>query len=442
MVPDGNSRWGIVGGGILGMTLAYRLAAQGKRVTLFEKSDHLGGLADAWRLGEIVWDRYYHVILPDDLALLDLFRELGLEERIQWVETKSGFFYEGRFLSISSLSQFLRFPALSVVDRLRLAFSVFYGARLADKKKLEGIPAVRWLAKISGKNTMEKIWVPLLRAKLGDNYRAASAAFIQAAMKRMYGARKGSTKKERMGYVKGGYAAVLKTYEAALIRKGVAISCSSPVRSIRQKDNDSGFIIEGTDGRKETFHGVVLTVPAPRIPDMCPMLSAEETAVFRRHAYQGIICLSMLTPGPLTPFYTTALMENRMPFTAVIEMTHIVDRRCFNGHSLVYLPIYLPADSPDFALWDKEIAGRFLDALEAMLPQFRRDQTAALRVARTRHVFPVPTVHFHRIRPSIATSLRDLFIVNSVQITEGTHNVNETVRLANWSAETIRRVHG
>ena len=36
---------GIVGGGMLGMTLAHRLAQQGKRVTLFEAASHLGGLA-------------------------------------------------------------------------------------------------------------------------------------------------------------------------------------------------------------------------------------------------------------------------------------------------------------------------------------------------------------------------------------------------------------
>ncbi len=423
------------------MTLAYRLAEQGKRVTLFEKKAHLGGLADAWRLGEIVWDRYYHVILPEDSALLNLLGELGLEKKVRWVETKSGFFHDGRFLSISNLNEFFRFPVLSMTDRLRLAFSIYYGARIADKKKLEGIPAVQWLKSISGKNATEKIWVPLLRAKLGDHYDSASAAFVQTAMKRMYGARKGSAKKERMGYVKGGYATIIKSFEAALIRKGVAISCSSPVRDIQTKGNDSGFILEITGSRKEAFHGVVLTAPSPQVADMCLFLSAEEMALYRRHVYQGIICLSMLTPAPLTPFYTTALMDDRIPFTAVIEMSHVVDRRYFNGYSLVYLPRYLPADSPDFSLSDEEITTRFLDGLQAMRPHFKRDQTAALRVARTRHVFPVPTVHFHRIRPSIFTSLRNLFIVNSAQIPEGAHNVNETVRLANRSAEAIRSMH-
>jgi len=424
------------------MTLAYRLAAQGKKVTLFEKRKHPGGLADTWRLGDIVWDRYYHVILPDDLALLDLLRELDLQEKVRWVEAKSGFYHEGRWLSMSSVAGFLMFPVISVIDRLRLALSIYYGACLADRKKLEGIPAVRWLARISGKNTTKKIWIPLLRAKLGDHYDSASAAFVQAAMKRMYAARKGKAKKEHMGYVEGGYATVLKTFENALVRKGVAISCSHPVQSVRQEDNGRGFVIEGAGGRKETFRGVVLTVPSPWVPDMCPSLPAEETAVFRRHLYQGVICLSMLTSLPLTPFYTTALTDNRIPFTAVIEMSHIVDRRCFNGHSLVYLPRYLPADSPDFALSDEEITEHFLGGLQKMVPHFRGNPPAVLRVARTRYVFPVPSVHFTRTRPSFESSLKGLFVVNSAQLPEGAHNVNETVRLANRSAAVIRSVHG
>src|SRR4051794_36712916 len=36
-------RWAVVGGGFLGMTLALRLAQQGKAVTLFESADSLGG---------------------------------------------------------------------------------------------------------------------------------------------------------------------------------------------------------------------------------------------------------------------------------------------------------------------------------------------------------------------------------------------------------------
>ncbi|MEM9905330.1 MAG: FAD-dependent oxidoreductase, partial [Cyanobacteria bacterium P01_D01_bin.44] len=49
---NSKERWAIVGGGMLGMTLAHRLAQAGKQVTLFEAAPELGGLASAWQLGE------------------------------------------------------------------------------------------------------------------------------------------------------------------------------------------------------------------------------------------------------------------------------------------------------------------------------------------------------------------------------------------------------
>src|SRR5215813_15302821 len=43
--PQGKSQetWAVVGGGFLGMTLALRLAQQGKTLTLFEAAPFLGG---------------------------------------------------------------------------------------------------------------------------------------------------------------------------------------------------------------------------------------------------------------------------------------------------------------------------------------------------------------------------------------------------------------
>src|SRR5207344_1760932 len=61
--------YAIVGGGMLGLALAWRLSGQGYRVTVLEASDHLGGLADAWELGDITWDRHYHVTLLSDSYL-------------------------------------------------------------------------------------------------------------------------------------------------------------------------------------------------------------------------------------------------------------------------------------------------------------------------------------------------------------------------------------
>ena len=59
---------------------------------------------------------------------------------------------------------------------------------------------------------MAKVWLPLLRAKLGENYRETSAAFIWASIARMYAARRGGMKEELFGYVPGGYARIIQHF--------------------------------------------------------------------------------------------------------------------------------------------------------------------------------------------------------------------------------------
>ena len=71
-------RFGIVGGGLLGLTAAWNLVKAGHEVTIFEGAPRCGGLASPWELGGVTWDRHYHVTLLSDLALRDLLRELDL----------------------------------------------------------------------------------------------------------------------------------------------------------------------------------------------------------------------------------------------------------------------------------------------------------------------------------------------------------------------------
>ena len=62
---------GIVGGGILGMTAAYRLAQAGVRVAVFERAPDLGGLVGSFDFGGRQVDRFYHVVLPTDDRVRD-----------------------------------------------------------------------------------------------------------------------------------------------------------------------------------------------------------------------------------------------------------------------------------------------------------------------------------------------------------------------------------
>src|SRR5438552_12603849 len=118
--------WAVVGGGFLGMTLAHRLAQQGRHVTLFESAPYLGGVASAWQLGDIVWDRHYHVILLSDARLRSILSELDLERELQRVETRTGFYTDSKLYSMSNVVEFLKFPPLNLIDKFRLGATISY----------------------------------------------------------------------------------------------------------------------------------------------------------------------------------------------------------------------------------------------------------------------------------------------------------------------------
>lgn len=424
-------RVAVVGGGLLGLTLALRLAQRGRRVTLFEAADHLGGLADAWRLGDVTWDRHYHVTLLSDAHLRGLLSELDLEREIRWVETRTGFYTDGRLHSMSNSWEFLRFPPLRLVDKLRLAGTIVYASRIRDWRPLEKVPVADWLARLSGRRTTEKIWLPLLRAKLGDNYRRTSAAFIWATIARMYAARRTGLKKEMFGYVRGGYARVLEALSQRLAAEGVELRTGQAIARIER--GERGLTVQPQHGPPQDFAQVAVTLPAPLAARLCPQLNSDEQARLAGVEYQGVVCASLLLRKPLAGYYVTNITDAWAPFTAVIEMTALVSPDELGGRHLVYLPKYLPADSPAFQRSDEDWRSEFTAALLKMYPHLAADDIAAFRVSRARQVMPLPTLDYSRRLPAMQTSVPGLYTINSAHIVNGTLNVNETIKLAEQS---------
>jgi protoporphyrinogen oxidase len=436
MTKDRQQHWAVVGGGMLGMTLAHRLAQQGQRVTLCEAAPQLGGLASAWKLGDVSWDRFYHVTLMSDTYLRALLEEIGLEREMKWVETKTGFFAGGKLFSMSNAWEFLRFPPLNMWERMRLGGTIFLASKLRNWRRLEKIPVEKWLRRWSGKGAFEKIWRPLLQAKLGEAYKKTSAAFIWAHSQRMYKARQSGQKKEMFGYVPGGYGRVLDRFAEVLRAEGVEIRCNAAVEEVEGSPHEP-VKVRFLDGSTAHFDRVVFTTPTPTISHACPQLNGDERRRFNGVEYLGIVCSSLLLKKPLSRYYVTNITDSWVPLTAVIEMTTIVDRAELGGHSLVYLPKYMMADEPAFAETDEVVRERCLATLEKMYPNFSRDDVLAFRTARARCVMALPTLSYSERLPPMQTSIPGVYAVNSAQILKGNLNVNETVQVAEDAIRTV-----
>lgn len=420
----------------MGMTLALRLAQNGLDVTLIEASERTGGLASPYQIGPYTWDQFYHVILMSDSHLLNLLAELNLADQINWSTAKSGFFTDGRLYSMSNVIEFLTFPPLNLLDKLRLGWTIFYASRIRSWKRLEKISVTKWLTRLSGKRTFKKIWLPLLKSKLGENYRLTSASFIWAIIARMYAARRSELKQEKFGYVDGGYNKILDHFQTHLNKVGVNTLYNTRINRV---DNNGEYIELKTNITKRLQLDVlIMTIPTIQIPEICPELIPEEKRRLSSVIYEGVICLALILKRPLSGYYITNITEDWIPFTAVIEMTSILDNKYFDGNSLIYLPLYLNHDDSFFKKTDEEIKDLFVKALGSMYPSFSKDDILFSKISRASHVLPITTLNYStEVIPSTYTSFKNMFIVNSAQIANGTMNVNEIVGLANRKAKEI-----
>jgi len=427
---------GIVGGGLLGMTLALRLGERGFHVSLIESAFKTGGLASIWEIGDYTWDKFYHVILLSDKNLLDLLKGLGLMDQIHWGQTKTGFLTDGHLYSMSDIMKFFTFPPLNALDKLRLGLTVFYASKIKSWERLEKISATEWLTQLSGKRTFNKVWFPLLKSKLGENYKLASASFIWAIIARMYAARRSGLKKEMFGYVNGGYATILDRFQRCLDNVGVETLCQTSIEKVSNENKN--VELETNKGRSLKFDKVILTIPCPSIPKLCPQLSISEKQLFNEVIYQGVLCASLILRKPLAGYYITNITDEWFPFTGVIEMTALVDKENFGRNSLVYLPRYLAQEDPFWNKSNEEMQNEFLKALESMYPSFQRGDVLAFKTTRANHVLPIKTLNYSiKLLPPTRTSLENVFVVNSAQIPNGTMNVNEIVGLANRKVQEI-----
>jgi protoporphyrinogen oxidase len=429
--------WAIVGGGFLGMTVALRLARAGRAVTLFESAPALGGLAGAWTLGDVVWDRHYHVTLESDSNLMALLGELGLEHELEWTQTRTGFYVDGALYSMSNVAEFLSFPPIGLVDKARLGATILHASRITDWKPLESISAIDWLTTWSGKRCVDKLWRPLLRAKLGDDYTKASAAFIWAIIARMYAARRTGMKTERFGYVSGGYARVLERFAQVLLDAGVEVRTGVRISAVARDRH--GVSLRFGDGVSTVYDNALVTLASPLAARLVQGLTDQETQAMSQVAYQGIVCASLLLRKPLAGYYVTNITDRRVPFTAVIEMSALVDRRHFNGNALVYLPKYVTPDDPLFEESDDALFDRWVAALQRMYPDFDPRDILCFKVSRVRYVLPISTLHYSDRLPPMATSLPGLWTIGSAHIVNGTLNINETLGLAESAAALLLR---
>lgn len=91
----------IVGAGLAGTTLAYRLAQAGYPVTVYESGDRPGGRNKSVRVADCVIDTAATLMGPTYDQVFELITELGLEDHLEKCHGYTGTYRDGKFHRMS-----------------------------------------------------------------------------------------------------------------------------------------------------------------------------------------------------------------------------------------------------------------------------------------------------------------------------------------------------
>jgi protoporphyrinogen oxidase len=418
---------------MLGVALARSLTAAGRSVTIFEAAPRIGGLTTAWTIDDLTWDRFYHVTLGSDASTRDLLGEVGLGDDLQLRATSTGYWDGARVHRAETARDFLRLPGLSMVSKLRIGATIAINARRRDWQRIERREVVDWLTAWSGRAATDRFWTPQLRAKLGDDHHDVAASLLWATFRRLETARRGASRREQMGYVRGGYARTIAAVERHLADIGVTVSTSSAISAVRS--NAIGAEVVAGVGSLQ-FDDVIVTLAAPLAAELIADIDADAAMQLRTVRTMGVICASVVLDRRLSPHYLTYLAAPT-PLTGIVDMSALVDADELGHRGLVYLPRYLASDHADFDTSDAELQSRWLPALAAVYPDATPGGIRAFAVARARHAFAVPSVGYSTRVPPLTTQNPRVHVVSSAHLVHATLNVDETIALGTWAGQEL-----
>ncbi len=418
----------IVGGGIMGVTLAYKLAQHGLNVTVYERGDNLGGLAGYMLYDGVRMDRFYHTILSSDMSMQSLIEESGVADKRHFVATKQGFYDNGKIYPFNTPVELMSYPPLNILQRFRLGLQVVYAQFEKDWEAMDKIPVEDWLVKVSGRGVFNKVWKPLLRAKFDSTSEHVPATYIWSRLRRMMSTRQGVTSQEMMCYLENGYYTLIEALAQKCEALGVQFRLKALIEEIEIENGRAVGVRVG--GALVRYDAVISTLASPILSNLIPAAPENFRALLAKQEYLGVLCPLMILKTSLIPYYVLNITDDSIPFTAVVETTNLIDPKHVKGYHLAYLPKYLAPDN-DMANWpDDRVKAEWMGHFKRMFPHFDEGNIVEFIVQKARYVEPIRPMGTRDEIPPIKTPIQRLYMGNTVMIYPELGNGEAVTRFA------------
>lgn len=428
----------LIGGGFTGLSAAYELSKRGHRVTLFEKEKFLGGLAYGFK--EKHWDWHleaaYHHLFTNDHHIINLIHELGLSDKLiikrpitanyvplqnlppsrPGLDLRKGI----PIFQLDSPLHLFRFPALSLIDKIRTAMALGFLKLFPFWKLLEGITAEHYLVSIGGKRTWKTIWEPLLYGKFGNLAPTVSASWFWARIVK---------RTPKLCYIEGGFHTLVEALRNVIIDNGGRIYTSTAVESIQSVSGGSYYVL--WEKHKQKFDRILITIPTPSALSLFPKYEIPNTTYDALRAIPHLHAQTLIleTDKPiLKNVYWLNVTDRSFPFLAVVAHTNFMDPKYYGGRHLTYFGNYLPQNHPYLSMTKEQLLDKFMPYIKRLTHDLRF-MIYDLRLFVGPYAQPVHTLHYSQKIPPIKTSIPGIFLANMDYVVPWDRGTNYAVEL-------------
>lgn len=426
----------IVGAGFTGLTAAYELTKQGKRVLVVEADEHPGGLAGVFEFEDgVKVEKFYHHWFNNDVYVPELVKELGMEGDVILLPTRTGMYFNGRIWKLSTPLDLLRFKALSLLDRVRLGLLVLQVRRIKDWKTIEHLSIREWLEPLCGKKVYKVVWEPLINAKFSVFAEAVNAVWMWKKLV-LRGSTRNSKGGEELAYFKGGFGRLAEALVQAIRRQGGEVMFRARATGVETEG--------GKVSALNTDHGTIrgdkflLTPSFPLVADVLEgSVAPSWLDGLRRVRYLGNLCLVLRLKQSLSETYWLNVNDPGFPFVGVIEHTNFDAPSNYKGSHIAYLSRYLATEDEVWSYTDEQYLAYAFDHLKRMFPQIDRSWIIDYKVWRSEYAQPVTERNYSKYVPGRGTPLSNLHISTMAQIYPEDRGTNYAIREGRELAEML-----
>jgi protoporphyrinogen oxidase len=366
----------------MGLAAALRAVALGHVVDLIEADRKVGGMAAHFDFSGTSIERFYHFVCKSDAPTFALMSELGIADKMRWVNTSMGYYTQGKVHKWGDPISLLMYPHLTLIEKFRTGLQMFLTTKSGNFDRIEHMTSRQWIERGSGKSVYDKLWKRLQELKFYEFSDEVSASWIATRIKRIGNSRR-SIFQEQLGYIDGGSETLVEAVAADIRRKGGRIHLST--RAERVVVNDGSVNAVQAGGREYTGDAVISTVPIPLVNHLIPDLPQDWKDKYAAIRNIGVICVLFKLRKSVTTHFWLNIVWQDIDIPRIIEFSNLRPV----GNTIVYVPYYMPITQPKWGWTDQQFIDEAFAYIKRINPAIDDGDLIDAKVGRLRHAQPI-----------------------------------------------------